>query len=139
MIVTAKVIRVPAERTKSGRKLDLPMSSFVHQLLVARRAVGRARFVFFANSKSGRIAEPKFPLGKVAARRTFVTVAESAATTPLALKMLVNHAVGNDVTSGYVVMTTEQLRESAQRVCDRMAELCGIPAIGIRAVEPAGA
>jgi hypothetical protein len=38
----------------------------------------------------------------------------------------VNHALGNDVTSGYVRMTVERLREPAQRVCDRLMELCGI-------------
>ena len=49
--------------------------------------------------------------------------------------MLVNHALGGDVTSGYVQMTTERLREPAQRVCDKMMELCGIgPAEGIARV-----
>ena len=45
---------------------------------------------------------------------------------PLALKALVNHAIGGDVTEGYVQMTVERLREPAQKVCDRMIELCGI-------------
>ena len=45
---------------------------------------------------------------------------------PLALKALVNHALGGDVTAGYVTMTTERLRGPARRVADRMKELCGI-------------
>jgi len=61
-------------------------------------------------------------------RRTFVTVAEGADISPMALKALVNHALGNDVTSGYVQMTTERLREPAQRVADRLRALCGIAA-----------
>jgi integrase len=133
-----RTIRVPATRTKAGRKLDLPMSDLVHDLLVARRSVGRdaSGFVFPANSESGHIEEPKFPLGLVAEatgihvsahdlRRTFITIAESADISPLALKALVNHAVGGDVTSGYVMMTAERLREPAQRIADRMTELCG--------------
>ena len=36
-----RVIRIPAARTKAGRKLDLPMSDIVHDLLVARRGRGR--------------------------------------------------------------------------------------------------
>jgi integrase len=135
-----RVIRLPAARTKAGRRLDLPMSSFVRDLLVARRALGNDNgWVFGADSRSGHIEEPKFALDLVAQatgitvsahdlRRTFVTIAESSDISPLALKALVNHALGGDVTSGYVQMTTERLREPAQRVCDRMTELCAVAA-----------
>ena len=36
------------------------------------------------------------------------------------------------MTSGYVISTTERLREPAQRICDRLRQLCGIdfPASG---------
>jgi integrase len=135
----ARVIRLPATRAKAGRKLDLPMSDLVHNLLSARRAIGDARWVFPATSASGHIEEPKFPLAQVRAasgvqvsahdlRRTFVTVAESADISPLALKALVNHALGNDVTSGYVQMTAERLRGPAQRVADELKRLCLIAA-----------
>ena len=131
-----RVIRIPAARTKAGRKLDLPMSDIVQDLLVARRAAGNAKFIFPSNSASGHVEEPKFPLRLVAAacgieisahdlRRTFITIAESADISPLALKALVNHALGSDVTSGYVQMTTERLREPAQKVADKLKELCG--------------
>lgn len=145
-----RVIRVPATMTKAGRKLDLPMSSFVRDLLVARRALGtEGKWVFAADSRSGHIAEPKFPLKLVAEatgitvsvhdlRRTFVTVAESADISGTALKALVNHALGKDVTSGYIQITTERLREPAQRVCDQMVELCGIePPSGVAKLEAA--
>jgi integrase len=132
----ARVIRVPATRTKAGRKLDLPMSDYVRDLLVARRAPGDATYVF-PSSKRGHISDPQFPLRIVAKatgirvsphdlRRTFITVAESADISPLALKALVNHSLGNDVTSGYVQMTVERLRQPTQRVADKMKELCGI-------------
>ena len=39
--LAARLIRLPAAKMKSGRKLDLPMSDFVRDLLVARRAGGR--------------------------------------------------------------------------------------------------
>lgn len=136
--LTSRVIRLPAKRTKAGRRLDLPMSDFVYDLLAARRQVGRdtSGFVFPAASRSGHIEEPKHPLHLVAEatgigvsahdlRRTFITVAESADISPLALKALVNHAAGGDVTAGYVMMTLERLRGPAQRVADRLAELCG--------------
>jgi len=135
---TMRVIRLPAIRTKAGRKLDLPMSSFVRDLLVARRALGNdGGWVFGADSRSGHIEEPKFALAMVAKatgiavsvhdlRRTHITVAEGCDISPFALKALVNHALGNDVTSGYVQMTAERLREPAELVCNRMKELCGI-------------
>jgi len=60
----AKTLRIP--QTKSNRPLTLPLSDFVHDMLVARRAFGNAEFVFPAASKSGHIAEPKFFLAQVA-------------------------------------------------------------------------
>jgi integrase len=138
-----RVIRLPAARMKAGRSLDLPMSSFVRDLLVARRALGNDNgCVFGADSRSGHIEEPKFALQQVAdatgikvsvhdLRRTFVTVAESTDISPMALKALVNHALGSDVTSGYVQMTAERLREPAERVAQHLMRLCGIePPIG---------
>lgn len=133
-----RIIRIPAQRTKSGEALDLPMTDLVHDLLVARRALGDTVFVFPANSKSGYIEEPKFPLSAVAAatgitvsahdlRRTFITNAESTDMSPLALKALVNHALPKgDVTAGYVQMDVERLRKPAQRVVNKLKELCGV-------------
>jgi integrase len=133
-----RVLRLPAARAKADRKLDLPMTSFVRDLLVARRALGNDNgWVFGADSRSGHIEEPKFALGLVAEatgirvsvhdlRRTFITIAESTDISPYALKALVNHSLGNDVTSGYVQITVERLREPAQQVCEKMMELCGI-------------
>jgi integrase len=134
----ARVIRLPQVRAKGKRKLDLPMSTIVRDLLIARRAIGNdGGWVFGADSASGHFEEPKFALQRIAKatgiqvsshdlRRTFITVAEASDISLLSLKALVNHALGNDVTEGYVQMTVERLREPAQRVCDRMIELCGI-------------
>jgi integrase len=114
-----KVIRIPANRTKAGRALALPMSDYVFDLLNEWGAGPRDKFVFPASSKAGHIAEPKHPLDLVAAatgiqitvhdlRRTFVTVAGQSNISPLALKGLVNHAIGGgDVTEGYNQMTAE--------------------------------
>jgi integrase len=138
--LAAKVVRIPATRTKAGRRFDLPLSTYLNDLFVARRAHGDGDFIFPANSKSGHVEEPKFFFDLIAAssgvrvsahdlRRTFATIAESTDISPIALKMLVNHASGTDVTSGYVVLSTERLRDAAQRVCDRMSELCGMKSV----------
>ena len=133
----ARILRIPAARTKGGRKLSLPLTDYVRDMLVARRALGTTKYVFPSIGASGHIAEPKFPLQQVALatgikisahdlRRTFITVAESCDISPMALKCLVNHSLGSDVTAGYIQMTVERLREPAQRVCNKMKELCGV-------------
>ena len=99
-------------------------------MLVARRALGNAKWVFPSSSAAGRIMDAKFPLRQVAAmtgievsahdlRRT-LSPCQSCHISPMALKALVNHSLGDDVTiSGYVQMTVERLREPAQRVAVR--------------------
>jgi 2-phospho-L-lactate transferase/gluconeogenesis factor (CofD/UPF0052 family) len=47
----------------------------------------------------------------------------------MALKAMVNHTLGNDVTEGYVQMRIKRLREPVQRVADRFKELCDITPI----------
>jgi integrase len=161
----SRVIRLPAKQLKGGkRRLDLPMTDYLRDLLVARRVLGDdGGWVFPADSESGHLEEPAFALGEVAKataiagaraagvkidddddvpqgvidkygvavschdlRRTFITVAESTDISPLALKALVNHAVGGDVTANYVRLTVERLREPAQRVANQLKQLCGI-------------
>jgi integrase len=137
----AKLVRIPADNTKAKRKLDLPMSDFVRNLLVARRSMGRelSDYVFPSHGKkTGYIAEPRAPLDAIHKatavrvsvhdlRRTYITVAEQAEISPMALKALVNHSLGNDVTEGYVRMRSERLRAPAQRVADLFQCMCGAP------------
>jgi integrase len=132
-----RILRLPAARTKGGRKLDLPLTDFVRDLLVARRALGTTKYLFPSVGASGHISEPKFPLNQIALatgikisahdlRRTYITTAESTDVSPMALKALVNHSLGNDITANYVQMTVDRLREPAQRVTDKLKMLCGI-------------
>jgi integrase len=132
-----RTLTVSAARTKAGRKLELPLTDLVHDMLAARRKLGDAKWVFPSHGKSGHIEEPKFPLQQIAKatgvavsahdlRRTFITAAESCDISVMALKALVNHSLGSDVTGGYVQMTAERLREPAQKVCDKIKSLCRI-------------
>ena len=89
-----KTIRLPAKRTKAGRRLDLPMSSFVRDLLIARRAIGNDHgWVFPANSRSGHMEEPSSAFEAIEKRsgikvsshdlrRTYTTIAESTDISP---------------------------------------------------------
>ena len=60
-------------------------------------------------------------------RRTFVTVAESLDIAYSALKKLLNHSDGNDVTGGYLQITTDRLRDPMERISIKLMELMGIP------------
>jgi integrase len=132
-----RVLRVPAVKTKAGRRLDLPMSDMVFGIFLERQRLGRERYVFPANTASQHVEDLHYPLMQVAAttrirvsphdlRRSFITAAESTDISPLALRALVNHSLGSGVTEGYIQMTPERLREPAQKVTDRLKTLCGI-------------
>jgi integrase len=93
-----RVLTVPAESTKAGKKLELPLSDYVYDLLVARRAIGNAGGYVFPGRSAGRhIITTSAPLRAVAKacgvtvaahdlRRTFITVAESVDISPMALR-----------------------------------------------------
>jgi integrase len=133
-----RMIRLPARRMKAHREFNLPMSDIVHALLVARRTLGNdGPFVFPGDGRSGHCESFTYALRQIGAatgievsphdlRRSFATIAETTEIAPLALKLLVAHAAGGDVTSGYTIMSAARLREAAQRVADRLKALCGI-------------
>jgi integrase len=133
-----RLIRLSAERNKAGRPLDLPMSDVVRDLLVTRRQIGNAKFVFPSYGSSGHIegARPWTDVVREATgieftlhdlRRTFVTYAESTDISVYALKALINHSLGAGVTEGYIDMKPERLREPVQKVCDKIKALCRVP------------
>ena len=134
-----KVIRLPRDVTKGKRALELPMSTVVHDLLIARRAaVASGPFVFpgqgehgFFTSADHAFAEIEKASGiKVSAhdlRRSFASVAaDTEGVSWLALKVMLNHSTKGDVTAGYVQISEAQLRQAIQRVADRMLALCNV-------------
>jgi integrase len=59
-------------------------------------------------------------------RRTFTTVAESLDIPGYALKRMLNHSDGSDVTAGYIVGSVERLREPMEKVAEYLARAMGI-------------
>jgi integrase len=55
-------------------------------------------------------------------RRTFITVAESLDINAYALKKLLNHKDQRDVTSGYIIIDMERLREPMNKITDYILE-----------------
>ena len=139
----AGLLRLP--RTKNGDPLELPLSGFLTTLLKARREqAGASEWVFPGTGRTGHLTEVKSFVGRVKAasgveftmhdlRRTFITVAESLDLSAYALKRLVNHRVGGDVTAGYIVHDAERLREPVERIAQRLLLLAqgGKPALRV--------
>jgi len=128
-------------KTKNGDPLDLPLSKFLVDLFRARRENGGGSpWVFPSTGRKGHIVETKKFTARVTERsgvqftlhdlrRTFITVAESLDIPHYALKRLLNHRVGGDVTGGYIVIDAERLRVPVDAVAVRILELAH-PEIG---------
>lgn len=130
-----KTIYIPD--TKNGEPLELPMSDYIYKLLKEREARKEKddKYVFPSKtSKKGHLIEPRKTIEAIKLksgvdfmlhdlRRTFITIAESIDIPAYALKGLVNHAIGGDITAGYIQITTERLREPMQKITDKITEL----------------
>jgi integrase len=116
-------------------RVTMPLSEQLHRLLLKRRSIGwENEYIFPGKHPSPHITNPdcwkrdmiqasgvQFCMHDL--RRTFITIAESLDIPHYALKALLNHSMGGDVTGGYICMSTERLREPMQKIADRITEL----------------
>ncbi len=111
--------------TKNHSSHTLPMGPYLAQLLNARERMDDTVFT----STHGQIGNLRYSLESIARisgvrfmvhdlRRTFATVAESLDIPAYALKRLMNHKTQGDVTGGYLVITTERLRNPMEKIED---------------------
>lgn len=117
--------------TKNHEPLTLPLSDLLVEILQERKRLTDGPWVFPGRGRQGHLVEPRPQMRKVSnasgvaftlhdLRRTFITVAESLDIPVYAIKRLVNHKLGTDVTAGYVVITVDRLREPMQRITNAM-------------------
>ena len=122
---------------KNNRPIQLPLSDYLADMLLARKLQSNSPFVFSGTGARGYLVEPKRQLAKITEqtdiqfsmhdlRRSFVTIAESLDIGVYAVKTLVNHKEGNDVTSGYIQMNTDRLRVPMQKITDFILSSAGI-------------
>ncbi|WP_333874803.1 tyrosine-type recombinase/integrase [Methylobacter sp.] len=122
---------------KNHRPIQLPLSDYLADMLTTRKANSASAFVFPGDGARGYLVEPKRQLAKIIEktelpfgmhdlRRTFVTIAESLDISSFAVKALVNHKQGDDVTSGYIQMNVERLRQPMQTITDFMLKSAGL-------------
>ena len=113
---------------KNHQDHTLPLSNHLLNILENRKLISVSEYVF-ANDKGQIISNFRYAMAKIKEetsisfcihdlRRTFATVAESLDIPAYALKRLLNHADGSDVTAGYIVANVERLREPMQKITD---------------------
>ncbi|WP_020564614.1 tyrosine-type recombinase/integrase [Methylosarcina fibrata] len=121
---------------KNRQDHTLPMSDYLLELFARRKAAAASDFVF-ADAKGRRISNFRRAQAAVTKatgisfcihdlRRTFATVAESLDIPAYALKRLLNHANGADVTAGYIVANVERLRDPMQKITDYVLKAAGV-------------
>lgn len=129
-----KLFRLPD--TKNRQVHELPLSDHLVDLLKDLQAAAppEQTLVFAVNGRPlGNVnywqqrmvekAEIKFSPHDL--RRTFATVAEGLDVPTYALKRLMNHLTGTDVTAGYVQIDVERLRVPMQRITDAILTAAG--------------
>lgn len=121
--------------TKNGSDHTLPIASQVAAILERRHNGQTEGYVFPADGRTGHLGQPRKYLDKHRTamglhwnlhglRRSFATVATIAKIDGYTLKALLNHSrKTNDVTLGYVNLTTEDLRKPMQAISDRIDKI----------------
>lgn len=115
--------------TKNRRSHTLPLSNYLHSLLLQRKQIATSVYIFPGSGKGGYIIEPRKQITKITEttgiqfkihdlRRTFITIAESLDIPAYALKRLLNHKMSRDVTAGYIILDVERLRKPMQMISD---------------------
>ncbi len=121
---------------KNSKDHTLPFSDYLESMLTRRNQNKTSDFVF--SDEQGRVVSNfrysqaavenacgvKFCLHDL--RRTFASLAESLDLSAYAVKRLLNHADGNDVTAGYLVLDVERLRAPMQQITDFVLKAAGI-------------
>lgn len=136
--LTAKYLKIDSADTKNHEEHRLPLSSFVHQLLIERFEAKTSEYVFpgQGRAKGGHLVEVHDSLVKVAEitgiqfslhdlRRTFLNLAERLDVSHYALKNLMNHKTSGDVTAGYLAARVERLRQPMQLITDFILKEAG--------------
>jgi integrase len=128
--------------TKNLKPLQLPIPGYILPLLKERvESDDESKFVFPGTGKSGHLVEPKRPIQSVIKaskvdfclndlRRFFITVAEGLDVSSYAVKALVNHSLGSDVTAGYIAPDVERLRKPMTQIERKILVMAGVQGKG---------
>ncbi len=125
-------------KTKNGEAHKLPLPGYLLTMLQARRKRYTADYVFPGPDLEKPINDPRGHIEQIRRqagvaftlhdlRRTFATTAESLDISHYALKRLLNHSGGRDVTEGhYVRVDVERLRKPMEAICSYFLRMGGV-------------
>lgn len=122
-------------RTKNKKPLTLPITSYIKEMLKRRKSMKVSEYVFNGRG-TAHLKDPKKAFDRVGdicgirvtahdLRRTFISIAESLDISPYAVKKLVNHSMGGDVTAGYIVWDVERLRAPIEKINEYILKQAG--------------
>lgn len=148
--------KVTFQETKNHRTHVLPVGPWLADLLERRQQNRTSAFVFPADNKTGHLLNHRLAILAICRdsgvefrlhdlRRTFASIASvhlERSLSAYTLKRLLNHSSGGDVTSGYVQVGVEDLREPMRQIEDFVLKCAGLkesaPVVKL-AVTPANA
>jgi integrase len=131
-----RVLTIRSEIAKNHQEHRLPLSDFLHALLMQRKArTGESEFVF-PGREGKHMVDSEHVIRGVAKncdcaftlhdlRRTFLTTADVLEIPHYALKKLANHVAKNDVTGGYIVVNAARLRIYMAKISEHFCNLLG--------------
>ena len=126
--------------TKNHKTHILPVGPWLAALLERRQQDQTSPFVFPAENQSGHLLNHRKAILAIGAdsgvefrlhdlRRTFASIASvhlERSLSAYTLKRLLNHSSGGDVTSGYVQVSCEDLREPMKQIEDFVLKCAGL-------------
>jgi hypothetical protein len=129
---------------KNRKDITLPLPNYLFSIM--KKRIGNLKgfkYLFPGTDKKRNLLpethlkEPKVQVKKIIEecgvkftvqdlRRVFMTTADSLDLSMFAMKRLINHSMGSDVTSGYVVSDVERLRGPMQKIEDKILQLAKV-------------
>ncbi len=132
--------KVTFQETKNHRTHVLPIGPWLANMLEQRQQDRTSPFVFPADNKTGHLLNHRLAILAICKesgvefrlhdlRRTFASTASvhlERSLSAYTLKRLLSHSSGDDVTSGYVQIGIEDLRESMRQIEDFILKCAGL-------------
>lgn len=130
----AKTLTIPDPKNREPH--TLPLSDYLFDLLTNRRTISKGPLVLSGPDgvpfKKFRYAKQRIKdatgieLNPHDLRRSFATAAESLNIPYMAVKALLNHKSGGDITRAYIKITPERLRGPMQQITDYFLMTAGV-------------
>ena len=132
--------KVTFPETKNHKTHVLPVGPWLAELLERRQRQRTSAYVFPADNQTGHLLNHRKAILVICRdsgveyrchdlRRTFASIASvhlERSLSAYTLKRLLNHSSGGDVTSGYVQVGVEDLREPMQQIEDFVLKCAGL-------------